>query len=94
MIKSDLIQIIARHLPDTPEYRVSESVNQLIELMIAQLTKGNRIEIRGFGTFMLHLRAPRKARNPKTGEQITIPAKYVLRFKPGKALKLQGIEKV
>ncbi|MBI5448531.1 MAG: integration host factor subunit beta [Gammaproteobacteria bacterium] len=91
MIKSDLVQIIAKQLPDTPEYRVSESVNQLIDLMIAQLIQTGRIEIRGFGTFMLHPRAARKARNPKTGEHITIPAKYVLRFKPGKALKMQGI---
>ncbi len=91
MIKSDLIQVIAKLLPDVPEYRVSESVNQLIELMIAQLIKGGRIEIRGFGTFVLHHRAPRQARNPKTGEKIVTPAKYVLRFKPGKALKLQGI---
>lgn len=91
MIKSDLIQIIAKQLPDIPEYRVSQSVNQLIELMIVQLMKAGRIEIRGFGTFVLHYRAPRQARNPKTGDQIITPAKYVLRFKPGKALKLQGI---
>lgn len=92
MIKSDLIQIIAKTLSDIPEYRVSQSVNQLIDLMVAQLTRPGRIEIRGFGTFVLHYRAPRQARNPKTGEQITTPAKYVLRFKPGKALKQQGIK--
>lgn len=89
MIKSDLIQIIADHLANIPEYRVSESVNQLIELMIAQLRQGGRIEIRGFGTFVLHKRAPRIARNPKTGEKITTPTRYTLRFKPGKDLRLK-----
>ena len=93
MIKSDLIQAIAKLLPDIPEYKIGENINQIIELIIAQIIQGGRIEIRGFGTFVLHYRAPRQARNPKTGERITTPAKYVLRFKPGKVLKLQGCQK-
>lgn len=88
MIKSDLIQMIADHMANIPEYRISESVNQLIELMVEQLIQGGRIEIRGFGTFMLQARKPRQARNPKTGQKITTCAKYTLRFKPGKDLKL------
>ncbi|EKD75841.1 MAG: integration host factor, beta subunit [uncultured bacterium] len=93
MIKSDLIQLIAKQLPNVPEYKISHSINQLIEYMVAQLLKQERIEIRGFGTFMLHYRKSRNARNPKTGKKILTRPKYILRFKPGKELKLNGILK-
>ena len=51
------------------------------------LSTGGRIEIRGFGSFSLHYRAPRKVRNPKTGETVSLSGKYVPHFKPGKELK-------
>jgi integration host factor subunit beta len=55
--------------------------------MAAAFVQGERIEIRGFGGFDLHHRAPRCARNPKTGEAVQLPAKVVLHFKPGKDMK-------
>ena len=51
------------------------------------LARGERIEIRGFGSFSLHYRAPRIGRNPKTGEQVALAGKYVPHFKPGKELR-------
>ena len=59
----------------------------LIELMSETLASGERIEIRGFGSFSLHYRAPRMGRNPKTGESVALPGKHVPHFKPGKALR-------
>jgi integration host factor subunit beta len=57
--------------------------------MTEALSEGERIEIRGFGSFSLHYRAPRMGRNPKTGESVPLPAKYVPHFKPGKELRDQ-----
>ena len=57
--------------------------------MSEALSQGQRIEIRGFGSFSLHYRAPRTGRNPKTGETVQLPAKYVPHFKPGKDLREQ-----
>ena len=54
---------------------------------IWNVTNGERIEIRGFGSFSLHYRAPRMGRNPKTGEAVALPGKHVPHFKPGKALR-------
>lgn len=55
--------------------------------MAQTLQKGERIEIRGFGSFSLHFRAPREGRNPKTGETVKLDGKYVPHFKPGKELR-------
>jgi len=55
--------------------------------MSQELATGGRIEIRGFGSFSLHYRPPRMGRNPKTGEPVALPAKYVPHFKPGKDLR-------
>ena len=63
------------------------AVNCLLKHMADALVQGERIEIRGFGNFNLHHRAPRRARNPKTGEAVQLPAKVVLHFKPGKDMK-------
>ena len=59
----------------------------MFERMIVALVSGERIEIRGFGSFSLHLRPPRMGRNPRTGEPVAVAAKYVPRFKPGKELR-------
>jgi integration host factor subunit beta len=56
-------------------------------MMSSALTQGERIEIRGFGSFSLHFRPPRLGRNPKTGESVALPGKYVPHFKPGKELR-------
>ncbi len=63
------------------------AVKHLLDLMSDSLAKGQRIEIRGFGSFSLHFRPPRIGRNPKTGEAVALSGKYVPHFKPGKDLR-------
>ncbi len=85
--RSDLITRIAgRHL-DVPEALVEEAVKIMLDQMVAALASNQRIEIRGFGSFSLHQREPRQGRNPKTGESVSVEAKAVPHFKPGKALR-------
>ena len=62
-------------------------VKTIIDKMTNSLSKGDRIEIRGFGSFEIRFRSPRKARNPKTGETVQTSGKYSIHFKPGKELK-------
>lgn len=87
MIKSELIANIAAKMTDLPEKQVTDSVNKILDIMSRELVKGNRIEIRGFGSFSLHYRPPRNAHNPKTGEKVVTEAKYSPHFKPGKELR-------
>lgn len=86
LIKSDLIHIIADDLGYLSLKDVEDSVHCLLEQMTEALQNGERIEIRGFGTFSLSHRAAKIGRNPKTGENVPVPEKYVPRFKPGKTL--------
>ena len=62
-------------------------VKELLEQMSAALSAGERIEVRGFGSFSLHYRPPRMGRNPKTGDSVEVPHKHVPHFKPGKELR-------
>jgi integration host factor subunit beta len=66
---------------------VELAVKHLLDLMSDSLSSGQRIEIRGFGSFSLHYRPPRMGRNPKTGEAVALSGKYVPHFKPGKDLR-------
>ena len=66
---------------------VEHSVKVLVDTMTRSLAKGQRIEIRGFGSFSVSYRAPRVGRNPKTGESVELGGKYVPHFKPGKELR-------
>lgn len=66
---------------------VEYGVKVLVDTMTRSLAKGQRIEIRGFGSFSLNLRPERVGRNPKTGESVHVPQKYVPHFKPGKELR-------
>lgn len=66
---------------------VDLAVKSLLEMMGGALTRGQRIEVRGFGSFSLHYRPPRMGRNPKTGDPVALPAKHVPHFKPGKELR-------
>ena len=87
MTKSELIEALAaRQLHLKPE-DVELSVRALLEMMGDSLSNGQRIEVRGFGSFSLHFRPPRLGRNPKTGESVELPGKYVPHFKPGKELR-------
>ncbi|VAW85589.1 Integration host factor beta subunit [hydrothermal vent metagenome] len=87
MTKSELIEIIARNQTQLAYKDVELSVKALIEQMAQSLSSGERIEIRGFGSFSLHFRPPRVGRNPKTGESVSLTGKYVPHFKPGKELR-------
>lgn len=87
MTKSELIEQLTEHMHDTQARDVEVAVKELLEQMAQTLQKGDRIEIRGFGSFSLHYRAPRVGRNPKTGETVELDGKYVPHFKPGKELR-------
>ena len=87
MTKSELIEILARRQAHLKADDVDLSVKSLLDMMGAALACGDRIEIRGFGSFSLHYRPPRQGRNPKTGESVALPGKHVPHFKPGKELR-------
>ncbi|MFW2131940.1 MULTISPECIES: integration host factor subunit beta [Ectothiorhodospira] len=87
MTKSELIDILARKQSHLAYKDVELSVKTILEQMSQALATGDRIEIRGFGSFSLHFRPPRVGRNPKTGETVSLPGKYVPHFKPGKELR-------
>ncbi|HJL61665.1 MAG TPA: integration host factor subunit beta [Pseudomonadales bacterium] len=88
MNKSELIKRMSEKLDQLTSRDVDLAVHTIIEIMSESLASGDRIEIRGFGTFSNRYRKPRSVRNPKTGEVgIHKPGKYVPHFKPGKDLK-------
>ena len=87
MTKSELIEKIAAAQAQLSQKDVELAIKTMIEQMAETLAQGNRIEIRGFGSFSLHYRAPRIGRNPKTGESVGLAGKHVPHFKPGKALR-------
>lgn len=87
MTKSELIDRLAETQQHLSHADVELGVKSMIEQMSASLSNGERIEIRGFGSFSLHYRAPRMGRNPKTGEAVALPGKHVPHFKPGKSLR-------
>ncbi|KZX76198.1 integration host factor subunit beta [Oleiphilus sp. HI0009] len=87
MTKSELVEIIAAKQTQLSVKDVELAVKTIIDLMSETLAEGQRIEIRGFGSFSLHYRSPRVGRNPKTGESVTLEAKHVPHFKPGKELR-------
>ena len=85
--KSDLITRLSGECEGLPEKTVEEATKQIIDLMINTLAQDGRVEVRGFGSFSLHHREPRQARNPKTGEKVDVQATAIPHFKPGKALR-------
>ena len=87
MTKSDLIESLVRKQPQLNYKDVELAVKTLLDQMAQTLSNGERIEIRGFGSFSLHYRPARIGRNPKSGEPVSLPAKYVPHFKPGKELR-------
>jgi integration host factor subunit beta len=87
MTKSELIEAIAREQSHLAYRDVELAVKCMIEQMSQSLASGERIEIRGFGSFSLHYRPPRVGRNPKTGDSVALAGKYVPHFKPGKELR-------
>ena len=87
MTKSELIEILVQRQSHLKGDDVDLAVKALLEMMGGALANGERIEIRGFGSFSLHYRPPRLGRNPKTGESVALPGKHVPHFKPGKELR-------
>ena len=87
MTRSDLNARMARRSPQLAAKDAEIAINAIFDAMISSLASGQRIEIRGFGSFDINHRPPRTARNPKTGEKVAVPEKFVLQFKAGKALK-------
>ena len=92
MTKSELIErIVAAQAQTSGSQLTSKDVELAVKTMIEQMSQtlasGERIEIRGFGSFSLHYRAPRIGRNPKTGESVGLAGKFVPHFKPGKDLR-------
>ena len=85
--KSELIERIVQKQSHLQHKDIELSIKSIIEQMSNALSSGGRIEVRGFGSFSLHFRPPRMGRNPKTGETVSLPGKYVPHFKPGKELR-------
>lgn len=87
MTRSDLIVRLAELHPQLLTKDAELSVKVILDTLSATLARGERVEIRGFGSFALNYRPPRQGRNPKTGEKVKVPAKYVPHFKAGKELR-------
>ncbi len=87
MTKSELIESLYKKLPHLAYTDVEMAVKTIIEKMTEALGSGERIEIRGFGSFSLHHRPARMGRNPKTGDPVALEEKFVPHFKPGKELR-------
>lgn len=87
MNKSDLISRLAELNPQLKIIDAELVARIIFDALSATLSKGGRIEVRGFGSFCLNYKRARQARNPKSGESVAVPAKYVPRFKAGKELK-------
>ena len=87
MTKSELIAILAGRYPQLAVRDTDIAVKTMLEAMTQALVSGQRIEIRGFGSFSLSARSPRVGRNPKSGEKVMVPGKHVPHFKAGKELR-------
>ncbi|AAU38082.1 MULTISPECIES: integration host factor subunit beta [Basfia] len=87
MTKSELIESLVEKNHSISVKSVENAVKEILEHMSQALESGDRIEIRGFGSFSLHFRQPRVGRNPKTGAQVKLDAKCVPHFKAGKELR-------
>ncbi|MET4694806.1 integration host factor subunit beta [Endozoicomonas sp. NE40] len=85
--RSELIEQLAEQQQQLAVKDVELAIKAIIEQMSQSLANGERVEIRGFGSFSLHYRAPRIGRNPKTGESVSLAGKYVPHFKPGKEMR-------
>jgi integration host factor subunit beta len=88
--RSELVERLGNKMPHLGKAEVEAAVGSIIGHITEGLARGERIEVRGFGGFCLHLRPPRRARNPKTGETVQLPAKAVVHFKPGKDMRVRA----
>jgi len=87
MTKSELIVRLAARFPQLIAKDADLAVKVILDTLSAALVRGERVEIRGFGSFALNYRPPRTGRNPKSGDQVSVPEKWVPHFKAGKELR-------
>lgn len=87
MTKSELMEKLSAKQPTLPAKEIENMVKDILEFISQSLENGDRVEVRGFGSFSLHHRQPRLGRNPKTGDSVNLLAKSVPYFKAGKELK-------
>lgn len=87
MIRSELLQALHRDNPDLRAEEVEQVVDIFFEEIAERLADGGRVELRGFGAFSTRQRDARQGRNPRTGETVSVPAKRVPYFKPGKEMR-------
>ena len=87
MTKSELIDRLTTRFPQLVAKDAEFAVKMILDAMSSALIRGDRIEIRGFGSFALNYRPPRLGRNPKSGDKVQVPEKYVPHFKAGKELR-------
>ena len=92
MTKLEITKSLARKQTQLVFTDIELAVKMILEQMTSTLSSGERIEIRGFGSFDLHYRPPRIGRNPKSGKAISVPARFFPHFKPGKGLR-EGVNK-
>lgn len=89
MIRSELIELLARDQPDLTPREIEQIVGCIFDAMSHRLAEGGRVELRGFGTFCTRARDARVGRNPRTGEAVEVHSKRVPYFKPGKEMRLR-----
>ena len=87
MIRSELVQKLCTDFPDLSQREVENVVSAIFDSITDQLSRGGRVELRGFGAFSTREREARKGRNPRTGETVSVPDKRVPYFKPGKEMR-------
>lgn len=95
MTKKEIVKIISEEIGLT-QLKTKEIVQKTFDAIVETLVEERRIELRNFGVFEVKVRAPRKARNPRTGDKVFVPAKFVVTFKPGKEMeeRLRELERV
>ena len=86
MTKADLVEMVAES-SDLPRKQADEVVQVILDSIIAALARGEKVELRGFGSFRIRRRGERNGRNPKTGDRVHVPPKKIPYFKPGKHLR-------
>ena len=88
MTRSELVELIKEQCPYLESKEVENSINLFFSEIITGLTSGQRVELRGFGSLSVKSRAPRVARNPRTGEKVELGSRLLPYFKPGKELNI------
>jgi integration host factor subunit beta len=89
MVKSELVQLIAKRNPGLYQRDLENIVNAILDEIVAALARGDRVEIRGFGAFSVRHRPARAGRNPRTGKHVAVDQKSLPFFKTGKEMRVR-----